>query len=235
MKRTKNTSGLVSLRGHHFYANLLNSNSIVVDLGSHLGEFSRETSNLFGCKCYAVEALPSLYSKIIETPLIKKFNYAISLTNEFVKFGVTDNPEYNHIDKWSVSNVIETITVEGISLETFIQQQHIEAIDLLKVDIEGAEIDLFQSMDDDTISKIKQLTVEFHDFAFPISKEVEAIKIRLKSLGFTCIVFSRQNNGDVLFINEKYCNLPKLEYFYIRYLAKYVRGLSRIINRFINK
>lgn len=235
MKAIKNISGLVSLRGHHFYANLVNSNSIIVDLGSHLGEFSREVSNLFGCKCYAVEALPYLCNKIVETPLIKKFNYAISLTNDAVKFGITDNPEYNHIDKWAVSNVIETIIIEGISLETFMRQQHIESIDLLKVDIEGAEIDLFQSMSDNTIRKIKQLTVEFHDFAFPIAKEVEAIKVRLKSLNFTCIVFSRKNNGDVLFINNKYCNIPTFDYLYIIYLAKYVRGLSRIINRLFNK
>lgn len=235
MKSIKNISGLVSVRGHHFYANLVNSNSTVIDLGSHLGEFSNQVSNLFGCKCYAVEALPSLYSQIVETPLIKKFNYAISLTNEPVKFGITDNPEYNHVDKWSVSNVIDTITVEGVSLETFIQQQQIESIDLLKVDIEGAEIDLFYSMSDDTISKIKQITVEFHDFVFPIAKEVKAIKKHLKYLDFTCIVFSNKNNGDVLFLNNKCCDIPKVDYFYIRYIAKYVRGVSRIIERFFNK
>ncbi|BAZ10112.1 hypothetical protein NIES4071_19260 [Calothrix sp. NIES-4071] len=235
MKNLTKFSGLVSLRGHHFYANLINHNSIVVDLGSHLGEFSHQISTLAGCKCYAIEALPSLYVKIQETPLVKKFNNAISLSNQPVKFGVTDNPEFNHIDKWSVDNVIETITVEGISLESFMQEQHIQSIDLLKMDIEGAEIDLFQSLSDASICRIKQITVEFHDFIFPIATEVKFIKNRLKKLGFYCIVFSKKHNGDVLFLNKKYCNIPIIYFIYIRFFAKYVRGISRILNRFFDK
>jgi FkbM family methyltransferase len=235
MKKINKFSGLVSIRGHHFYANLINHNSIVVDLGSHLGQFSHQVSSFAGCKCYAIEALPSLYAKIEETPLVKKFNYAISLSNQPVKFGVTDNPEFNHIDKWSVDNLIETITVEGISLETFMQEQHIQSIDLLKMDIEGAEIDLFQSLSDASICKIKQITVEFHDFVFPIATEVEIIKNRLKKLGFYCIVFSKTNNGDVLFLNRKYCNMPIIDSIYIRFFAKYLRGISRIVSRFFDE
>ncbi|NWF61053.1 MAG: FkbM family methyltransferase [Fischerella sp.] len=235
MNNITNFSGLVSLRGHHFYASLINHNSIVVDLGSHLGQFSHQVSSLAGCQCYAIEALPSLYAKIPETPLVKKFNYAISLSNQPVKFGVSDNPEYNHIDKWSVGNVIETITVEGISLETFMQNQHLQSIDLLKVDIEGAEIELFQSLSDASICKIKQITVEFHDFVFPIAREVEIIKNRLKNLGFYCIVFSRKNNGDVLFLNRKYCDIPIIDSIYIRFFAKYLRGISRIVSRLLDQ
>lgn len=233
MKIAKNIYGLVSIRGHHFYANLVDSHSVVIDLGSHLGQFSHEVSNLFGCQCYAVEALPSLYNKILETPLVKKFNYAISFSNQPVKFCVTDNPEYNHIGnaQWSVNAVQETIIVEGISLESFLNKHNIHSIDLLKVDIEGAEIDLFKSISDESFGKIKQISVEFHDFAFPIHKEVETIKERLTSLNFNCIVFSRNNNGDVLFINKNRCKLPLLEYIYITYISKYVRGGIRMMMR----
>ncbi|KAF3884591.1 MULTISPECIES: FkbM family methyltransferase [Nostocales] len=231
MKSIKDISGLISIRGHHFYANLVNSNSVVLDLGAHLGQFSHEVSQQFGCQCYAVEALPSLHKKIQETHLIRKFNYAISHSNEPVKFCVTDNPEYNHIGNWAVSAVQEKITVEGISLESFLKKHHIQSVDLLKVDIEGAEIDLFNSISDETLCKIKQLTVEFHDFAFPIQKEVEAIKERLKSLDFVCVVFSKYNNGDVLFINKKQCQIPLLNFIYIKYFSKYVRGFIRMFMR----
>lgn len=52
-------------------------------------------------------------------------------------------------------------------------------------------------MSDDLLYKVKQITVESHGFMFPIKKEIELIKRRLKLLGFICIVYSRANHGDV--------------------------------------
>jgi FkbM family methyltransferase len=226
-------AGLHSIRGHHFYADLISSDCVVLDLGSHLGQFSQEISNISGCKCYAVEALPALYEKIAETPLIRKFNYAISSSNQPIDFCVTENQEANHIAQITTDDPSQKITVEGISIEKFLSQQNIQGVDLMKVDIEGAEIELFKSMSDETIGKIKQITIEFHDFIFNIGKEVEEIKQRLKALGFTIVVFSRQNNGDVLCINKKLCKIPFFRFIYIIYFAKYIRGSIRMIERFL--
>ncbi len=231
MKNTVKRNRLQSFRGHHCYTKIISSNSIIVDLGAHFAQFSHEISSYFNCRCYAVEALPSLYTEIVETPLVKKFNYAISNTNAGIEFCVTENPESNHIVKYNTDVSQDIISVEGVTLESFINQQKIKSIDLLKVDIEGAEIDLFESLTDEIISNIKQITIEFHDFQFDIRNEVEAIKERLKSLGFICIVFSRANNGDVLFINRHKCNISILDYIYIKYLARYVRGVSKIAKR----
>lgn len=235
MKKVKRKSGLQSIRGHHFYATLIDANSIVVDLGAHTGQFSSEISNTFGCRCYAVEALPALCEKIIETHLVKKFNYAISGDEGLVNFRVTDNQESNHIDKSSISNGNDIITVEGISLEKFIDANKIQFIDLLKVDIEGAEIDVFNSTSDNVFRRAKQITIEFHDFIKELkcSREVETIKSRLQSLGFACMVFSRSNNGDVLFINKAKINISAVEMIYLQYIAKYLRGLFRIAIRLL--
>lgn len=231
MNPTSKVSGLISIRDHHFYANLINSDSIIVDLGSHVGQFSSEISEIFSCRCYAVEAMPSLCDRIIETPLIKKFNYAISPENKPVTFCITENPEGNHIERGLEDNFLEKITVEGISLENFLTTRQLERVDLLKVDIEGAEIEMFNSLSNETLCKIKQITVEFHDFKFPIHKQVEAIKRRLKALRFICVVYSRANHGDVLFINQKLCTLHFVNSIYIQYISKYILGASRVIKR----
>lgn len=235
MNSVKKTSGLIAVRDHHFYANLINSESVVIDLGSHLGQFSSEVSEIFGCQCYAVEALPSLYKQIVETPLLKKFNYAISLEDKPVELCITDNPEGNHIDRGSGVNVLEKIKIEGITFESFIESQNIETVDLLKVDIEGAEIDLFTSLSDQNLKNIKQITVEFHDFKFSMLEEVEAIKNRLKSLNFACIIYSRVHHGDVLFINKKQCKIPLFSFFYIQYLSKYTTGVPRLTKRILKR
>jgi FkbM family methyltransferase len=54
--------------------------------------------------------------------------------------------------------------LDGITLETFLNTQRIELVDLLKIDIEGAEEAVFNSTRDATLCNIKQITIEFHDF-----------------------------------------------------------------------
>ena len=230
MNNTK-TSGLYSIRGHHIYANFLRDDSIVIDMGSHLGQFSHQVSKLFGCQCYAIEALPSLFNKIKETSLVKKFNYAISSKSQPLEFCISDNPEANHIATVSFEGdgKHQKIQVNGITLNDFLEENNIDNIDLLKVDIEGAEFELFSSLNDETICQIKQITIEFHDFMFDCKNEVKKIKKRLKSLGFVYVVFSRKNNGDVLFINTKKCQIFLLNWIYIKYISKYIRGLIRLV------
>ncbi len=43
----------------------------------------------------------------------------------------------------------------------------VDRIDLLKIDIEGAEIGMFDDCTDEELSSIGQITVEFHAFLFP--------------------------------------------------------------------
>lgn len=55
-----------------------------------------------------------------------------------------------------------------------------ELIDICKVDIEGAEYDVFSSSDDDLLRKIRYLIVEFHD-----APRTPAVIKRLLNLGFS--------------------------------------------------
>lgn len=228
-------SGIVSFRGHSFYAGLINSKSVIIDLGAHLGEFSSKISNTFACKCYVVEALPSLWSQIKENHLIKKFNYVIAGANGPVTLSIAKNPESNSIRQLPADMIDEGVIVDGVTFETFLDINEIMSIDLLKVDIEGAEIELFRSMSDSVIRRINQITIEFHDFIKEHNcfNEVKEIKKRLISLGYFCIVFSKSDNTDVLFINRKTCGISNLECLYLKYIVKYIRGFLRVIKRMI--
>ncbi len=101
----------------------------------------------------------------------------------------------------------------------------INEVDLLKIDIEGAELQLFLSTSDDVFSSIKQISIEFHDFMdlYP-SEEVKKIINRFKS-GFYIIKFSRYYYYDVLFINKLYCNL--FQYVTIKHFIKYIKIFQR--------
>lgn len=198
-----------------------------------MGEFSSELSDCFGCTCYLVEASPFLYSQIQQSRVMKKFNFAATDRDGPITFHISDNPESSSIIRRQGAVPQETVTVDGCTLETFMRNNHLTSVDLLKVDIEGAEIELFKSLSDNTLKRFKQITIEFHDFIKELrcSEEVEGIANRLASLGFVCIVFSWSNKSDTLFLNKQNSGISTLRYLFIKYVTKYVMGLGRASRR----
>lgn len=212
----KEKSGLINLKTHTFYAKAINSNALTIDLGANVGQFAQAISQKFNCKCYAIEAVPAVYAQIQENNLVNKFNCAISAQNQPVKIYLSDNRECHSISQeFAASYGLQgAITVEGITLENFMDSHNIELVDLLKVDIEGSEEELFKSTSDAMLcKKIKQITIEFHDFV-PNSISTEAVKNivnRLKKLGFFFIpfsyVFPEMDTCDFLFVNTSLCKI----------------------------
>ncbi len=211
------------LRDHHFYQPAINQESIIVDLGANLGDFSEQISKEFGCRCFAVEANPDNFNKIKDNPKLTKFNYAINDHDAPVDLHVGRHSEWHSLIKFNHTSQA-TVAVEGISLKSFLEKRHLSSVDLLKIDIEGAEIMMFNSTPDEVLKNISQITIEFHEFLkeFPCSEEIRAIKGRLKRLGFLCLQFSLLKNYDILFINVKKLKIPPLMLLYIL-LIKYVR------------
>lgn len=231
----KKKSLITTIRGHSFYTGLINRESVVVDLGAHKGEFSSEMSKSFGCKCYLVEALPSLFSQIGESTLLKKFNFAMADRDEPVELFVSQNLEGSTITSSTAAGSNRAVTVDGVTMGSFMTRAGISAIDLLKMDIEGAEIAFFAGTSDDILSNIKQITIEFHDFVSGgiSTQQVTDLKNRLQGLGFAVIKFSRSLNTDVLFINRRLCSMSAVEYWYIKCVLKYARGFARIFQKLI--
>jgi FkbM family methyltransferase len=74
-------------------------------------------------------------------------------------------------------------------------------IDVLKLDLEGAEFELLSAIDSATIAAIGQIFVEFHDGTVPEFTETDRSRAihRIENCGFRSIVF---NGRDVLFIRD---------------------------------
>lgn len=192
-----------NIRGHHLLDTYLDSDSVVIDLGAYLGDFSRIISESYHCTVYSVEASPITFKQTYKSSLVHKFNYAIGSDNTVLKFFLGTNPEGNSIFERHRDAKGEFVEVPGISLFRFLEMNSIKKIDLLKIDIEGAEVNLFDSMSDDFLATIPQITVEFHDFIseLDIQVKVNQIKDRLSKLGFQYLIFEKPNK-DVLFLKK---------------------------------
>ena len=218
---------------HTYLPTLLNKNSIVLDCGSNRGEFSRWISIFVGCQVHGFEPDPRFYPMLPELPGVIFHNLAIMPAAGLLKFSIAEGADgtafYSNKNKFS-----EDIIVKAVGLGEFCSEKNIKQIDLLKVDIEGAEIPLFLECPDDVILLAKQITIEFHDFINPLDKpKILKIIDRLDQLGFWVISVSYWDYSDVLCVNTNMVKLSRWDKMFIAINAKYIRGIMRLLCRVV--
>ncbi|MDH3378410.1 MAG: FkbM family methyltransferase [Gammaproteobacteria bacterium] len=176
--------------------------------------------------------LPQLWCKKVKRrDSVNIFNFAIADADGEIRLYEGEKNESGSIVFGSRGKIAAT-SVCSKTISTFVAEEKIPGIDLLKDDIEGAEIQLFDSMSDSMLREISQITVEFHDFLpeLKLRSEVRRIIERIKKLGFLCIVFSVIAHKDVLFVNTEKHFISKFDGVLFRLSATRVR-LENIIRR----
>lgn len=218
----------VCIREHHLLASLLDYQTIVVDVGANDGRFAAEVHAYAGCNVHSIEAMPELAAQLPTSEKLHAYHYAVAANNGIVHFNLSTNPEANSIR--SIKGTSTTIEVPSITLPTLLSTYSIQPT-CLKVDIEGSEIELFQSLSEHDIAQFQQITVEFHDFIpeWNLQEAVVQAKQKIMAAGFYCIKFSLKSHFDVLFVNKK--NMSFAVYLYILLVEKNIIGLTRVISR----
>jgi FkbM family methyltransferase len=241
---------LTRIRGHYLWAAPLKPDSIIVDAGAHRGEFSAEIIQRFGSRCHLIEANPDLAAKL-SVPGAEIISAALAARDGRATFQFNANPESGTIMAKGATPITGSAgvspasflstgrqdagaprqeTVETISLPTLMQRFQLDHIDLLKLDIEGAEFDLVDQTPDDVWRRVGQITVEFHDFQkhFAGRGLFERARARLEQLGFVCCLMSFRTHGDVLFLNRERLRLNGMQTAYARHVARYPAKLKAI-------
>jgi FkbM family methyltransferase len=172
------------IEDHSLHTGLLQSESRVLDLGANAGRFTQTIVERFGCNVVAVEPNPKMFDLIPPHPRVRKFPYAITANTGPIEFHISDLSLGSSLGEVTGAHQ-GTITVLGKNLEELIGEIGWSRIDLLKMDIEGAEIDVFASCSDRLLQTIAQITVEFHDFIGVVSSQnIRKVLSRLESRGF---------------------------------------------------
>ncbi len=210
------------IRGHSLVPTLSTS-SIVVDAGAHRGEFSHEVYRKYGAKCILIEANPTLSQQLKPPPNGELLEAALGASDGFVSFYIRENPESGSIEQEEIESHTCQVTVPLISLDSILSQRGIEYLDLLKLDIEGAEFDVIESLSANRLKTIAQITVEFHDFLPQYSKDERYRRARekLTDIGFLCCPMSFRTHGDILFINKDLIQISWLDSVFLRVFARW--------------
>ena len=197
------------IKEHTFLDDLLNDEIIVVDLGACRGEFVDEMNRLFKIKkAILVEANPTNFKKLKSEENYILYNRAISDKSEqIIDFYEDEKSPYNGSKFFNYFNGVKH-QIQTITLDDIIEENNLSYIDILKVDIEGSEYDIMPNISDDVYSKIKQITIEFHDFIdVDLKIKTQNIINKLELLGFSRIskpikYMNDSDNYDVLFYKK---------------------------------
>lgn len=158
----------------------LNENAIVFDLGGYKGEFAEEIYNKYHSKIYVFEPILEFYTviknKFSNNSKIVPFQYGLAGKDGEMQISLTENASSIFIE----SENTETIQLKSIT--DFIKSNNITKVDLIKINIEGGEYEVLESLlENDLIGIFDNIQVQFHDFLFENAKErMYAIQEKLK-------------------------------------------------------
>jgi len=217
---------------HTFLPRLINADSLVLDLGANRGEFSHGIIERFRCRVVSAEPIGELCDQIRRHPLLELHTIAVGGRNQNVSMNVVSgrSERASVLGPVTTEGCLTTRSIPMITLKEFRRLASADQVDLLKVDIEGAEIDLFRACDDDELRGVMQITVEFHDFIYrDLHDSVLQIRNRMADIGFWVLPFSL-DNSDILFVNRK-TGIPTAQITYLRSMVKYGKGLKRRLSR----
>jgi FkbM family methyltransferase len=144
----------------------LNENSIVIDLGCYIGEFTKIMEDKFNCYIYSFEPI-----KLFHDVCVDKFKnnskikvYKAGLSNENKKVDFTIGGEASSM--FSDEDRPE-IDVDLIKIDDFLEQEKIQKVNVLKMNIEGGEYDLLEYMIKNNLTeKFENIQVQFHNDVF---------------------------------------------------------------------
>jgi len=187
---------------HHLFLDLVGPDSVALDLGAYEGEFARELSDRTGAKVVAVEANPMMCEKMSVSDRVAKVNLAVGDHEGTQSLFVGGNPLGSSVYSAHPYSGADAIDIPATTLERLISDHCGGRLDLLKVNIEGAEIPMLAAASDALLQGIGQITIQFHDFIPELDQveDVRQAKQRLRDLGFGEILFKTPNK-DVLFVN----------------------------------
>jgi FkbM family methyltransferase len=120
-----------------------------LDVGANVGYYSIVAAAL-GARVYAFEPVSKLFEALRENvalnPHFNIFPHATALARYTrpTTFFVVDDLGNQGLSSLNESQEAVAITIQGQSLDDFVREQKLQSVDLMKVDVEGAEEQVFQ-------------------------------------------------------------------------------------------
>lgn len=135
----------------------------IIDIGAGIGDFTLMVAKKFPqAKIFAFEPNPEQFFLLKENIKLNNVknvkNYKIAVGTK--KFYLLNLFSFNiHSSTVKTNESKKTIKVKGMRLDKFINGK----VDLIKIDCEGAEIDILKSISNNKMGLIEKIVIEYHN------------------------------------------------------------------------
>ncbi len=143
----------------------IDERSVVLDVGAFVGEWSDKVSRRYGSRIYAFEPNPTvllaLARRLADHPNVVRLDYGLGRADETANLTLAGpGSSLSTLDAQLDTAQVQVRDVVGVLAELGIAE-----IDLLKVNIEGAEYDLFDRLiETGWLPRIRLVSVQFHEW-----------------------------------------------------------------------
>ncbi|HEY9903027.1 MAG TPA: FkbM family methyltransferase [Candidatus Sericytochromatia bacterium] len=187
------------------------SEDVIVDIGANIGLFTIQAAQINPkARIAAFEPFPENFECLSRNAInlglknVTLHTYAVSSHYEQGLIVETGDRSLDHqLIKQSekTSDMSNCTPVDVIPLEGIFELMKVNTISLLKVDIEGAEHDVFESTSEKTLKRIDRIALEYHDNLRPGT--LSLITQKLASTHHVKIIPSNLSSCGLLFAVRK--------------------------------
>lgn len=191
----------------------------IVDIGAHKGYFSifSAQNTKKNSKIYAIEPSSKNFETLKNNTFVNKiqnittFNIGIysEKKDEKLYLGKSENNSFFSDYQKSITNENNHSSeiVKTLTLSDFLKQEKLTEIDFLKIDCEGSEYPILLNTDSETFSKIKVISLEFHDLKNEKYTPNKLLRF-IKNQNFDIVKFTHErskinnNYGKIIAVNK---------------------------------
>lgn len=159
----------------------LSPESVVLDLGGFEGQWASDIFSMYLCKVHVFEPVKAHFETIArrfrQNPNIHVYSFGLAASNRIERIAVAGD----------ASSIVRAQSEDSESIDIVaagdFMDEHIRGtIDLIKINIEGAEYELLEHLIDRGItSRLKNIQVQFHDFVPQAAERMARIQERLRA------------------------------------------------------
>jgi FkbM family methyltransferase len=196
--------GLAFQKPVFLYFPRFNADSVIIDAGcGYLADLSQFMIKQYGLRSFGVDptrkhaaALAAIAQqhpgRFIHLP------NAVCSADATLSFYESENRESGSILADHTNTLrqdVQSYAVEGLCLSSLLKRMGVTHVDLLKLDIEGAEFDLLEQVQAADLAPFEQIFIEFHHHAIRhlTQADTERSAARICSLGFKCFSLDDHN------------------------------------------
>jgi FkbM family methyltransferase len=159
----------------------LSADSTVLDVGGYEGQWTSDIVAMYGCRVHVFEPIPEFAEQIerrfARNPLVTVHPVGLSV-RDGTSVATVAGDASSHLRPGD-----HPVEIQLRAAESMIEELGLEQIDLVKINIEGAEYDLLDHLVAvGLMSRIRDLQVQFHTF---VPNAVERMHAVRKSLDAT--------------------------------------------------